>query len=124
MDLIMVVTLKMEKNNTYFALLPFINSSLLSAPESLSAVNKIIYGVLTFTIILLYCIINIIGYFGVLYIIKYTDLQTKYPKLSPIIKYYQNTSFVFLIIEIIFVIFSLLLIIFLCIHLLYISNNP
>lgn len=75
------------------------------------------------TTILLYCIINIVFYFGCLYLLKYTEFENKYPKLSPIIKYYQKTSIIFLIIVIIFVILTLLVTIGLCSHLLYISNS-
>lgn len=93
-------------------------------PESISALNKVVFGIFTITSILLYCIINIVGYFGCLYIIKHTELEKKkYPKLSPIIKYYQNTSVIFLTIEIIFVVSTLLLVMGLCLHLLYISND-
>jgi len=114
--------IKNKLNNVYFALFPFFNLDMFNAPDSLSGVNKIIVGVLTFTIIILYCVLNIVGYFGCLYLIKHTDLENKYPKLKPIIKYYLKTSIVFLIVEIIFVISSLLLIIGVCSHLLYITN--
>lgn len=92
-------------------------------PDSISALNKVVFGIFTITSILLYCIINIVGYFGCLYMIKHTELEKKYPKLSPIIKYYQNTSVIFLTIEIIFVVSTLLLVMGLCLHLLYISND-
>ena len=102
---------------------PFINLNIFTMPDSISALNKVVFGIFTITSILLYCIINIVGYFGCLYIIKHTELEKKYPKLSPIIKYYQNTSVIFLIIEIIFVVSTLLLVMGLCLHLLYISND-
>lgn len=66
--------------NVYFALFPFMNGNIFSAPDSVSGVNKILFGVLTFTTILLYCLVNIIGYFGFLYIMKHTELEQKYPK--------------------------------------------
>ena len=124
--LIMVKTMEtMVRNNKQiiYALLPFLNDSILKMPDSLSAVNKIIFGVLIFTIVILYSIINIIGYFGSLYIIKHTELESKYPKWSRIIKYYQKSNIVLLIIEIIFVISVLLFIIGFCIYLLYYSNE-
>lgn len=115
----------MEKKNNLilFALLPIFNGSMFTWSDSISGVNKIILGILIITTILLYCIINIVLYFGCLYLIKHTELEKKYPKLIPIIKYYQNTSIIFLIIEIIFVISTLLVVIGLCTHLLYISNT-
>ena len=105
------------------ALLPFINSDMFSVPESLSGLNKMIFSILIITVLLLYNIINIVAYFGALYIIKYTDLESKYPKLKVIINYYKNTSLVFLIIEITFVILTLLTVIGLCLYLLYFANT-
>jgi len=61
-----------KKNNIFYALLPFINGSIFSAPDSLSGINKLIISVLTITIILLYSIINITAYFACLFIIKHT----------------------------------------------------
>jgi len=118
----MVVTKVNNRNFILYALFPLINTDVLTFNDNLSNIDKVLLGVLSITIILLYCIINIIGYFSALYIIKHTDLEKKYPKLSTIIKYYQKTSIIFLIIEIIFVISILLLVIGICSHLLYISK--
>lgn len=109
-------------NPHFYVLFPFIDTNLFNSTNNLSNIQKVLLGVLTTTVILLYCIINIVGYFSVLYIIKHTELEKKYPKFSPIIKYYQNTNIIFLIIEIVFVIFILLLVIVMCSHLLYISK--
>ena len=115
-----------NKNRLYLSLIPFINVDwwpiTISAPDSLSGLNKLIFSTLIFSVIILWCIINIIGYFGSLYIVKYTDLESKYPKFKPIFKYYLNTSTVFLVIEIVFVLSTLLLIIGICLHLLYMIN--
>lgn len=113
-------------NKYYYSLFPFIpflGSDILNGPSTLSGINKVILAVLSFTIILLYCILNIVAYAGVLYIIKYNDLEQKYPKLRPIIKYYQNTSIILIIVEIIFVVSSLVLVVGLCLHLLYLGNG-
>lgn len=83
------------KNTMFYGWFPFMNLNILTMPDSISALNKVVFGIFTITSILLYCIINIVGYFGCLYIIKHTELEKKYPKLSPIIKYYQNTSVIF-----------------------------
>ena len=107
----------------FYSILPIFNGNIFHWPDTVSGLNKIIFGVLTITTILLICIINIVGYFSVLYIIKHTDLEKKYPKFKPIIKYYENTSIIFLIIEIIFVISILLLIIGLCAQLIYTSHD-
>lgn len=119
---VIIIMEKNNKNSSYLSLIPFMNLDWLSAPESLYGINKLIFSILIFSVIILWCIINIIGYFGSLYLIKYTDLETKYPKFKPIFKYYLSTSTVFLIVEIVFVISTLLIIIGVCIHLLYITN--
>lgn len=112
-----------NKNNNLYSLLPFITGYITNSVDSISSVNKVISGVLIITVTILFCLMNIIGYFGGLYIIKHTDLESKYPKLKPIVKYYHNTNIVLLIIEIIFVFFVLLFVIGFCIYLLYYSNE-
>jgi len=114
-----------NKNKIVYALLPFTFSidNLFSSVNTVSAINRILLGVVTITLILLYSIINIVAYFACLYIIKHTELENKYPKLKPVINYYQNTSITFLIIEIIFVVSTLLLVIGLCLHFIYTSND-
>jgi hypothetical protein len=70
-------------------------------------------GFLTLNLLLLWAIINIVGYFGSLYIIKYTNISDKYPKLIPILNYYEKYStiliIVVLVILILFINISLLL---------------
>lgn len=69
-----IVTVAVEKHkNKIYSILPFIHGHILGLVDSVSSINKIILGVLTITIILLYCLINIIGYFCVLYLIKHTE---------------------------------------------------
>jgi hypothetical protein len=121
-ELIMGMSKNNKLNNLYFALFPFINVDIFNAPTNISGFTKIVFGLLIFNIILLYCIVNIVAYFGIIYIIEHTDLEQKYPKFRPIIKYYKNTSIIFLIIEIIFVILYILVNIGVCLHLLYLSN--
>lgn len=92
---IMVVIMKIIKNNNnsiLYAVLPFISGNLFSLPDTLSGLNKMLVGVVTIISILLYCFINLVGYFACIYIIKHTDLAKKYPKFSPIIKYYERRS--------------------------------
>ncbi len=129
MEAIKITLMKNNNNKSYlsqslaaWSFIPFMNMNIFTVPDSLSGFNKLIFSTLIFSVIILWCIINIIGYFGSLYILKYTDLETKYPKLKPVFNYYVKTSTVFLIIEIIFVLFTLLLIIGICLHILYIAN--
>ena len=121
--LTLIVVTMVKSNKNLYALLPLVTGYITNSVDSISSVNKVISGILIITVTILFCLINIIGYFGCLYIIKHTDLEKKYPKLKPIVKYYQNTSVVFLIIEIIFVFSTLLLVIGICLQLLYIANE-
>ena len=110
-------------SNGSYAFLPIINTNLFTAPDSLSGLNKLLYSVLILTSIFLYSIINICGYFGFLYISKYTNLETKYPKIKPILKYFETISIFWLVVEIIFVVSILITIIILTLHLLSIANE-
>jgi hypothetical protein len=106
-------------NNVSYSFLPFISLNIPIAPDNLTGFNKVLYGVLTISIILLSCFINIIGYLLTLYLIKYTDIEIKYPRLKPFITYFKNTSLITIIIEIIFFIVTILAVIGVCIKLLY-----
>ena len=58
------------------------------------------FNMFILSLIVLFCFINIFGYFMALYLIKRLDLINRYPKINKFIKYYENTNFIFLIIEI------------------------
>lgn len=95
-----------------FSLIPFI-SSFINISENPHGLGKMALGFLTLNLLLLWAIINIVGYFGSLYIIKYTNISDKYPKLIPILNYYEKYStiliIVVLVILILFINISLLL---------------
>jgi len=76
-------------------LILLINDFLFNKPDTIEGLNKIILNVLIISTLLLYSIIIIVFYFGCLFIIRNTELENKYPKLKPIIKYYLNTSYFF-----------------------------
>ena len=54
----MIIITKVRKNNSeaFYSLFPFIERYLINAPDSLSSWNKVVIGVLTINIILLYYI--------------------------------------------------------------------
>ena len=95
----------------------FIDVSVL--PDTASGMDKFLFGILSISLILLWCIINITGYFLTLYIIHYTDLANKYPKYTKLINYFKNANIMYIIIEIIFIIIILLSTIAVCIKLIY-----
>src|SRR5580692_5310306 len=100
--------LNIFKFNVVYCFLPFINLGDNMNPETLSGFNKFLLGILIISIILLWCFISIVGYLFTLYVIKYTNLEEKYPKLKPFIGYFQSTNYVFIIIETIIFIVTIL----------------
>ena len=92
-------------------------------PDNLTDFQQFLFWILVLAILALWCFIDIIGYLITSYLVKYTEVEKKYPKLSHIIKYYENTSIIFLVIEIIFVILTLIIVIAICVHLLYLTNE-
>lgn len=114
--------LNIFKNNVIYCFVPFINLGDNINPETLDGFNKLLLGILIISIILLWCFISIVGYLLTLYILKYTKLEEKYPKLKPFIVYFQNTNYVLIVIEIIIFIATILGVIGICINLLYFNN--
>jgi hypothetical protein len=106
-------------NNILFGVLPIINIDFSILPDTPTGFHKFLLGILILSIILIWCFINIIGYFMTLYIIKYTNLEEKYPKIKSLIIYFQNINYLLIIIEIIIFLFILLSVIGICIYLLY-----
>lgn len=100
---------------------PLFNLDFIKLPETLTGIQTFLISILTLCIILLWCFINIVGYLGSMYIIKYTQLEEKYPKYKKIINYFVKSNYVFIIIEIILFTFVLLSLIGLCIYLLTLS---
>nr|YP_010759079.1 hypothetical protein QEO35_mgp40 [Hericium alpestre]WEX31993.1 hypothetical protein [Hericium alpestre] len=100
-------------------LIPFFNFDWSAGPENMSGFQQLFFGILGFAIVLLWCFINVIGYFVVLYLINYTDLENKLGKYHFIIKYYKKITFFSIIIDIIFIFVTLLTIIGLCIIIVY-----
>ena len=53
------------------------------------------------SLITLVCLINIIGYFISIYLINKYDVEKRYPKYIKIIRYFEKSQILFVIIEII-----------------------
>ena len=74
------------------------------------------------SIVLLWSFVSVIGYFCVLYGIKYLDIENKYPKYKPIINYFKKLNFVFVIIDVILIIVALVSVIGIISYLLFINK--
>jgi len=72
----------------------------------------------TLNLILLICFINAFGYILSLYLISKYNIETKFPKLKRIIKYYEKSTQFFIILEVligfIFLIVIIILNLILC----------
>lgn len=104
------------------ALIPFISLDISSfTPDISTPINKLIFYILLYSIISLWLLLDIIFYFGSLYITHYYNdyILTKYPRLKPIIKYYRNKNHILIIVDIIFLIVMYIALILLCISALY-----
>src|SRR2546429_7916713 len=55
-------------------------------------------GIFILSLICLLNFINVVGYLSSIYLINKYDIDTKYPKLKKIIKFYENSSLIFVII--------------------------
>jgi hypothetical protein len=54
----------------------------------------------TLSLIVFICFINVFGYILSLYLISKYDIETKFPKLKRIIKYYEKSTHFFIILEV------------------------
>jgi hypothetical protein len=57
------------------------------------------FSMFTLSFIVFICFINIFGYILSLYLISKYDIEIKFPKLKRIIKYYEKSSIIFIILE-------------------------
>lgn len=88
-------------------------------PENLTEFQLFLGSLIILALITLWCIIDVIGALFSLYIIKYTDIEKKYPKLKIIIRYYSNVNYVYITYQIIFLLLVYFTIIWTGLSLLY-----
>ena len=56
-------------------------------------------GIFILSLICLLCFMNVVGYLTSIILIRKYDIETKFPKLKTIIRYFENGSLIFIIIE-------------------------
>ena len=88
-------------------------------PENLNEFQQIIFWILVLAIIALWCFIDIMGFLLSAYLVKYTDIENKFPKLKKIINYYLKSNYLFIILQMIYIIFIYTFIIAMCLLLFY-----
>nr|YP_010759091.1 hypothetical protein QEO35_mgp28 [Hericium alpestre]WEX32005.1 hypothetical protein [Hericium alpestre] len=113
--------IKSKLNKTLYSinLFPFLNFDWTTGPENLTSFQQLIYGIIIISISLLWCFINVTGYFITIYVIKYTDIETKYPKYIKIINYFKKYTYLSIILEILFIVITLLSLIGICCYILW-----
>lgn len=56
-------------------------------------------GIFILSLICLLCFINVVGYLTSIILVRKYDIETKFPKLKTIIRYFENGSLIFILIE-------------------------
>ncbi len=100
----MIIMMKTQNQNNYNlnGILPFIISILgKDIPNEADPFITFCFNISILAIIVLICFTNSIGYFISICIIKKYSLESKYPKLKKLIKYYEKTSTFFILVELI-----------------------
>jgi hypothetical protein len=92
---------KLKESHQYSYFLPFILSKVGgNISEESDSIIRYAFSMFTLNLIVLICFINVFGYILSLYLISKYDIETKFPKLKRIIKYYEKSTQFFIIIEV------------------------
>ena len=89
-------------NLKYSFIIPFIFLKLGNEiPADVEPIITYSFNMFILSLITLVCLINIIGYFISIYLINKYDVENRYPKYIKIIRYFEKSQILFVIIEII-----------------------
>ena len=69
------------------------------------------YSVLKVSIVILWTFINVLGYLSAIHLLKISNFENKYPRLSYFFKYFKYSSIIFVIIQGIICIISVIILI-------------
>lgn len=104
-------------NNKYkqsFSFLFILNLLNISVPENAEPIINYSFGVLILSLIVFFSFLNaFLSLFSLYFLSKYNVDQklAKYPRIKKIIKYYEGSSLVYILIEIIMILIFILIII-------------
>ena len=88
-------------NLKYSFIIPFIFLKLGNEiPADVEPIITYSFNMFILSLITLVCLINIIGYFISIYLINKYDVEKRYPKYIKIIRYFEKSQILFVIIEI------------------------
>ncbi len=100
-------------NYKYSFILPWILSNLnVEISDTSSQLLQFSYGVFLSSIVALFCLWNIIGYFIASFLLERIDYKTKFPKLVKYINGFKNISLFYICIDLIICLSCLLLLVF------------
>ncbi len=72
----------------------------LELPEGVNGSNlELYFNIGMVSLIIFSCLINVVGYLISIHLIKYYNVETKYPKYNRIIGYFLKSSWFWIIIE-------------------------
>jgi len=91
-----LATTKLENRYKSLSILPLLGIIL---PENPSDVNVFAYLVLGISLVILWTLINVLGYLSAVYILSISNFENKYPKLSYLFKYFKYSSLLFVVIQ-------------------------
>lgn len=81
---------------------------------NLSPNKKFALGICLLSLVCLFSFINVVGYLSFIILINKYDIESKFPRLKIIIKYYKKTSLFFVVLEGLMCLIFLLLIVIFC----------
>lgn len=105
-----MVKIDIKKSFLFMFILESLN---INIPDDASHHVQFAFGIFILSLICLINFINVVGYLTSIYLVTKYEVETKYPKLIKVIRYYERSSIFFVVIEgLTCVIFLLIIIIF------------
>ena len=81
-------------------IIPFIFSRLgADIPKDAEPIVTFSFNILILSLIILFCFVNIIGYFISIYLINKYNVEERYPKYSKLIRYFEKSRIFFVVFE-------------------------
>ena len=103
-----------NNNLKYCYIIPFIFKTLgKDIPLDAEPIVTFSFNIFILALIILLCFINITGYFVSIYLINKYNVEERYPKYSKIIRYFEGSRILFVVIEIFLCFFCIIIIIIL-----------
>ncbi len=105
---------KSNKNNyKYSFILAWILSNInVEINDTNSQLLQFSYGVLIISIVALFCVFSIIGYFIANYLLEKVDFEKKYPKIGKYLNRFKKVGLIYLSIDLLLCLICLIILIF------------